>query len=85
MTMFQRIGRTILLVVFGGLGLIPLVLSFAAYTKMHDATVIRNGFAHDYLMLTVVTGAVGMFFASVTVFLILRPPRPKPAPPAEHF
>ena len=54
------------------LGLASLGVAAAAYYKSKDMTVIRNGFFHDYMMLSVITATVGILLVSVSVWLIMR-------------
>ena len=54
------------------LGLASLGVAAASYYKSKDMTVIRNGFFHDYMMLSIITATVGILLVSVSVWLIMR-------------
>jgi len=54
------------------IGMGSLGVAAASYWKSRDPTVIRNGFFHDYMTLSVITAAVGILCVSISVWLIMR-------------
>lgn len=60
-------------------------VSFAALSKSHDPVVIRNGFTHDYLLLAMITAAVGLLTAAMAIFILTRLFRSRPPAPVSHF
>ncbi len=85
MALLKRIWAIAWLGLVTGLMCAALVVAVAAVLKMHDAVVIRNGFAHDYRGLAIVMAAVASFLAAVAVASAIRLLRPRPAPPVSHF
>lgn len=83
--MLKRIWVSFWLIFLATLTFASVFVALAAFSKSHDTIVMRNGFAHDYILLAIIAAVVGGFAGSVTVFIAMRLLRPKAPPPVSHF
>ncbi|WP_050808324.1 glycoside hydrolase family protein [Asticcacaulis biprosthecium] len=68
----KMILRTMKWIFVSGLGLLSLGVAAASWFKFQDPTAVRNGMAGDFKTLSIVAAAVGIFFVSVSVWLIMK-------------
>ncbi|MBW8882778.1 MAG: hypothetical protein JF615_15565, partial [Asticcacaulis sp.] len=68
----KMIISTLWWIFFSAIGLAALGVAAAAYFKSKDPSVLRIGAFDDYMKVSVISAAIGIFFVSVSVWLIMK-------------